>query len=67
MDARKKFRFRKQTKAAMIVQVGTFLMSYALEDSFLFVWSSQINASVDRPNGVVIELPHTIKSLDEEQ
>lgn len=37
MDARKKFRFRKQTKAALIVQVGTFLMSYALEDSFLFV------------------------------
>lgn len=67
MDARKKFRFRKQTEAATIIQVGTFLMSYALEDSVLFVCRSQINTSVDRPSGVVIELPHTIKSLDEEQ
>ena len=37
MDACNKFRFRKQTKAATIIQVGTFLMSYSLEDLFLSV------------------------------
>lgn len=67
MDARKKFRFRKQTKAATIVQVGTFLMTHALEDSYLFEQRYQINASFDRPSGVAIELLHTIQSLEEEQ
>lgn len=80
MAARKEFRFRKQTKAAIIIQVISLAMLYCLDD-FNFYYPFAYLVSVPsiflgiirriiircRPDGVVIKLLHTIKGSREDR
>lgn len=81
MAARKEFRFRKKTKAAIIIQVISLAMLYCLDDFNFYSPFAYFGLSVPsiflgiirriiircRPGGVVIKLLHTIKGSREDR